>query len=60
MAESHGKDCGSADVVLRRFEDTASPGGAAAASEDAMERDLDTDDPERDATPGDLHDLTNP
>lgn len=27
---------------------------------DTTERDLDTDDPEGDTTPGDLHDLNNP
>ncbi len=46
--------------VFRRFDDTASPGEAASAFRDATERDLDTDDPAGDATPGDLHDLNNP
>lgn len=50
--------CGNA--VFRRFEDTASPGEARQDFEDTTERDLDTDDPEGDATPGDLHDLNNP
>lgn len=46
--------------VFRRFEGTASPGEAAADFRDATERDLDTDAPAGDATPGDLHDLNNP
>lgn len=50
--------CGNA--VFRRFEDSPSPGDARADFEDVTERDLDTDDPEGDATPGDLHDLNNP
>ncbi|MDX1675385.1 MAG: hypothetical protein R3314_11370 [Longimicrobiales bacterium] len=50
--------CG--NEVFRRFEDTASPGEARSDFEDVTERDLDTDDPEGDATPGDLHDLNNP
>ncbi|MFO7893608.1 MAG: hypothetical protein R6U63_07740 [Longimicrobiales bacterium] len=50
--------CGS--EVFRRFEDTAAPSEAEQDFRDATERDLDTDDPEGDATPGDLHDLNNP
>lgn len=50
--------CGS--EVFRRFEDTAEPGEAEQDFRDVTERDLDTDDPEGDATPGDLHDLNNP
>ena len=46
--------------VFRRFEDTTAPGEARADFEDTTARDLDTDDPEGDATPGDLHDLNNP
>jgi hypothetical protein len=46
--------------VFRRFEDTASPGEARQDFEETTARDLDTDDPEGDATPGDLHDLNNP
>ncbi len=46
--------------VFRRFEDTTSPGEARQDFEDVTARDLDTDDPEGDATPGDLHDLNNP
>lgn len=46
--------------VFRRFEDAAVPGEAAEDFRDVTERDLDTDDPEGDATPGDLHDLNNP
>lgn len=50
--------CGS--EVFRRFQDTASPGDAERDFRETTERDLDTDDPEGDATPGDLHDLNNP
>lgn len=50
--------CG--NEVFRRFEDTAQPGEARADFEAVTERDLDTDDPEGEATPGDLHDLNNP
>ena len=46
--------------VFRRFEDSASPDEAEAEFRDTTERDLDPDDPEGDATPGDLHDLNNP
>lgn len=50
--------CG--NEVFRRFDDTSSPGDAASEFDATTERDLDTDDPEGDATPGDLHDLNNP
>lgn len=50
--------CG--NEVFRRFEDTTAPGAAEQDFRDTTERDLDTDDPEGDATRGDLHDLNNP
>lgn len=47
--------CGS--EVFRRFDDAATPNEAQAEFREETERDLATDDPEGDATRGDLHDL---
>lgn len=46
--------------VFRRFDDTARPDEAQTEFRDSTERDLATDDPEGDATPGDLADLNQP
>ncbi len=50
--------CG--NEVFRRFDGTDAPDEARAEFEAETERDLDTDDPEGEATPGDLEDLNNP
>ena len=50
--------CG--NEVFRRFQDSTQPGEAEEEFEDRTARDLDTDDPEGDAAPGDLRDLNNP
>lgn len=50
--------CG--NQVFRRFEDSSSPDDVQADFRESTERDLATDDPGGDATPGDLHDLNNP
>lgn len=47
--------CG--NEVFRRFDDAAAPGEAQQDFRDDTERDLDTDDPEGDATRTDLHEL---
>jgi DNA-directed RNA polymerase subunit RPC12/RpoP len=47
--------CGS--EVFRTFEDAAAPSEAQAEFREETERDLDTDDPEGDATRTDLHEL---
>jgi DNA-directed RNA polymerase subunit RPC12/RpoP len=47
--------CGS--EVFRRFDDAAVPDEAQADFRESTDRDLATDDPEGDATRGDLHDL---
>lgn len=47
-------------TVFRRFQDTAAPDDVEQDFRETTERDLDTDDPEGDATPGDLRDLNNP
>lgn len=50
--------CG--NQVFRRFDDTETPDDVQADFRDSTERDLATNDPEGDATPGDLYDLNNP
>ena len=47
-------------VVFRRFQDTADPADVESDFRERTERDLDTDDPEGAAAPGDLYDLNNP
>ncbi len=50
--------CG--NQVFRRFDASRAPDEVQEDFEDMTERDLATDDPGGDATPGDLHDLNNP
>lgn len=50
--------CG--NTVFRRFDDTGAPDDVQADFRESTERDLATNDPEGDVTPGDLHDLNNP
>lgn len=50
--------CG--NEVFRRFDATETPDEAQEDFRDSTERDLATDDPAGDVTPGDLHDLNNP
>jgi DNA-directed RNA polymerase subunit RPC12/RpoP len=44
--------------VFRQFDDTSTAGEAQAEFREETERDLATSDPEGDAEPGDLHDLS--
>lgn len=50
--------CG--NTVFRPFDDSGSPSEIQQDFRDSTERDVSTDDPAGDVTPGDLHDLNNP
>lgn len=57
-AEQKCERCG--NTVFRSFYDAAGSDEAAQDFEDTTSRDLRTDDPATDVTPGDLYDLNNP